>query len=190
MARMAGRYGALGQASYLNESATRVRNAVTLPLSTFMSIRVTSATRRSRERARRRLHRDPAGIFPGFLADADNVDNSIDALRLLLGHWVGPFMSRGTYARCDRRHYRTAGRWFHASKRPAAGSPRAHQRPGGQLPRAPQSDLGRHDKISSALSSEGARRCSIAAFLFSSKRKSRIAGTPARLYWSGRRLTI
>jgi hypothetical protein len=33
------------QASYLNESATRVRNAVTFPSSTFMSILVTSATR-------------------------------------------------------------------------------------------------------------------------------------------------
>jgi hypothetical protein len=36
------------QLSYLNESATRVRNAVTLPSSTFMSICVTSATRKSR----------------------------------------------------------------------------------------------------------------------------------------------
>ena len=34
--------------SYLNDSATRVRKAVTLPSSTFMSIWVTSATRRSR----------------------------------------------------------------------------------------------------------------------------------------------
>ena len=39
---------AADQASYLNESATRVRNAVTFPSSTFMSILVTSATRRSR----------------------------------------------------------------------------------------------------------------------------------------------
>src|SRR5262245_41822434 len=36
------------QDSYLKESDTRVRNAVTFPFSTFMSIRVTSATRRSR----------------------------------------------------------------------------------------------------------------------------------------------
>ena len=36
------------QPSYLNESATRVRKAVTLPFSTLMSIFVTSATRRSR----------------------------------------------------------------------------------------------------------------------------------------------
>src|SRR5262249_5772121 len=36
------------QASYLKESDTRVRNAATLPSSTFMSICVTSATRRSR----------------------------------------------------------------------------------------------------------------------------------------------
>ena len=36
-------------ASYLNESATRVRKAVTFPLSTLMSILVTSATRRSRK---------------------------------------------------------------------------------------------------------------------------------------------
>src|SRR6516164_7570585 len=36
------------QASYLKESATRVRNAATFPFSTFMSILVTSATRRSR----------------------------------------------------------------------------------------------------------------------------------------------
>ena len=36
------------QASYLKESATRVRNPATLPFSTFMSILVTSATRRSR----------------------------------------------------------------------------------------------------------------------------------------------
>ena len=36
------------QASYLKESATRVRNAVTFPPSTFMSILTTSATRRSR----------------------------------------------------------------------------------------------------------------------------------------------
>src|SRR5450631_1123583 len=36
------------QVSYLNESATRVRNAMTFPSSTFMSILVTSATRRSR----------------------------------------------------------------------------------------------------------------------------------------------
>ena len=35
-------------ASYLNESATRVRKAVTFPFSTLMSILVTSATRRSR----------------------------------------------------------------------------------------------------------------------------------------------
>src|SRR5205807_8502323 len=35
-------------ASYLNESETRVRNAVTFPSSTFMSILVTSAIRRSR----------------------------------------------------------------------------------------------------------------------------------------------
>jgi signal transduction histidine kinase len=34
--------------SYLKERATRVRNAVTFPLSTFISILVTSATRRSR----------------------------------------------------------------------------------------------------------------------------------------------
>src|SRR5262245_12986705 len=38
----------LSQASYLKESDTRVRNAATLPSSTFMSICVTSATRRSR----------------------------------------------------------------------------------------------------------------------------------------------
>jgi hypothetical protein len=36
------------QASYLNERATRVRNAVTFPFSTFMSIFTTSAKRRSR----------------------------------------------------------------------------------------------------------------------------------------------
>jgi hypothetical protein len=36
------------QDSYLNESATRVRNASTFPFSTLMSILVTSATRRSR----------------------------------------------------------------------------------------------------------------------------------------------
>src|SRR5262249_57207883 len=36
------------QLSYLNESATRVRKAVTFPLSTFISILVTSAMRRSR----------------------------------------------------------------------------------------------------------------------------------------------
>ena len=35
-------------ASYLKDRATRVRNAVTFPLSTFISILVTSATRRSR----------------------------------------------------------------------------------------------------------------------------------------------
>src|SRR4030081_3561434 len=35
-------------ASYLNESETRVRKAATLPSSTFMSIFITSATRRSR----------------------------------------------------------------------------------------------------------------------------------------------
>jgi hypothetical protein len=34
----------LQSVSYLNESATRVRNAVTFPLSTFISILVTSAT--------------------------------------------------------------------------------------------------------------------------------------------------
>jgi hypothetical protein len=39
------------QASYLKESATRVRNAVTFPFSTLMSILVTSATRRSRREA-------------------------------------------------------------------------------------------------------------------------------------------
>ena len=33
-------------ASYLNERATRVRNAVTFPLSTFISIFMTSATRK------------------------------------------------------------------------------------------------------------------------------------------------
>src|SRR4051812_38126357 len=38
----------LFQGSYLNDSDTRVRNAATLPSSTFMSILVTSATRRSR----------------------------------------------------------------------------------------------------------------------------------------------
>ena len=38
------------QASYLKESETRVRNAVTFPFSTFMSSFVTSATRRSRTR--------------------------------------------------------------------------------------------------------------------------------------------
>jgi hypothetical protein len=36
------------QASYLKESETRVRNAETFPLSTLMSIFVTSATRKSR----------------------------------------------------------------------------------------------------------------------------------------------
>src|SRR5215218_9468213 len=36
------------QDSYLNERETRVRNAATLPFSTFMSIFVTSATRKSR----------------------------------------------------------------------------------------------------------------------------------------------
>src|SRR5262245_20873814 len=44
----------LSQASYLKESDTRVRNAATLPSSTFMSICVTSATRRSRS--------DPAAV--------------------------------------------------------------------------------------------------------------------------------
>src|SRR2546425_6315382 len=42
------------QASYLKESDTRVRNAATLPFSNFMSICVTSATRRSRS--------DPAAV--------------------------------------------------------------------------------------------------------------------------------
>ena len=38
----------VGQASYLKERETRVRNAATFPSSTFMSSLVTSATRRSR----------------------------------------------------------------------------------------------------------------------------------------------
>ena len=47
-ALLAPRLRVSNQASYLKESATRVRNAVTFPPSTFMSILTTSATRRSR----------------------------------------------------------------------------------------------------------------------------------------------
>ena len=46
------------QDSYLNESATRVRNAVTFPFSTLMSIFVTSATRKSRS--------EPAAVSTAF----------------------------------------------------------------------------------------------------------------------------
>src|SRR5215468_1671440 len=48
------RVGEAPQASYLKESDTRVRNAATLPFSNFISICVTSATRRSRS--------DPAAV--------------------------------------------------------------------------------------------------------------------------------
>src|SRR5262249_8180112 len=46
------------QASYLNDSDTRVRNATTLPSSTLMSIFVTSATRKSRS--------EPAAVCTAF----------------------------------------------------------------------------------------------------------------------------
>jgi ABC transporter substrate binding protein len=46
------------QDSYLNERATRVRNAVTFPFSTLMSILVTSATRKSRS--------EPAAVSTAF----------------------------------------------------------------------------------------------------------------------------
>ena len=71
------------QASYLKESATRVRNPATLPFSTFISILVTSATRRSRN--------EPAAVStalrpassPRRLADTDHVDDPVDRDRLL-----------------------------------------------------------------------------------------------------------
>src|SRR5262249_13763838 len=57
------------QASYLKESDTRVRNAATLPSSTFMSICVT--------------------FLPRFVADTDDLDDLVDRIRrLLLRHGI------------------------------------------------------------------------------------------------------
>ena len=72
------------QASYLNERETRVRNAVTLPFSTFMSILVTSATLKSlSELAAISTALRPASS-QDELAYANNLNNLVDCCRRLL----------------------------------------------------------------------------------------------------------
>ena len=75
------------QALYLKESATRVRNPATLPFSTFMSILVTSATRRSRN--------EPAAVSTALrpasshdVSLTDHVDDSVDRVRPLFCHHI------------------------------------------------------------------------------------------------------
>jgi hypothetical protein len=85
------------QASYLKESATRVRNAATFPFSTFMSILEIT------QRARCRFHGVAAGILPRRLADTDHVDDPVDRVRLLFRHRILRRSSprARAWARCD-----------------------------------------------------------------------------------------
>jgi len=82
------RVGEAPQASYLKESDTRVRNAATLPFSNFMSICVTFGHAQVAQRAGCRFHRAATSILPRFVADADDFDDLVDRIRLLLRHGI------------------------------------------------------------------------------------------------------
>ena len=56
-----------------------MRNAVTFPSSTFMSSLVTSGDPKVAQRASCRLHGVPTRVLPRLLADADHLDDLVDA---------------------------------------------------------------------------------------------------------------
>ena len=70
------------QASYLKESDT--------PFSTFMSICVTSATRRSRSEPAAVFYRASTRVLPRRVTDADHLDDLVNCFRLLLRHRILP----------------------------------------------------------------------------------------------------